>query len=183
MDRILVDNKIYRDLDFKKKPLKKGEYEDCKFNGCDLSNTDLADIKFVDCKFTACDLSLAKVTNTAFRGVTFRGCKMLGLRFDTCNEFGLSFSFDDCSLNHSTFFQTKLRKTGFKDSQMHEVDFAGCDLAGAVFDNTIIEKTDFRTSYNYSIDPENNRMKKAMFSIPGVVGLLDKYDILIGGRG
>jgi hypothetical protein len=34
-----------------------------------------------------------------------------------------------------------------------------------------------RTSFNYSIDLERNRIKKAQFSITGIAGLLDKYDI------
>ncbi|MDR3250221.1 MAG: pentapeptide repeat-containing protein [Tannerella sp.] len=112
---------------------------------------------------------------------------MLGLRFDTCLEFGLSFSFDNCQLNHSSFYKTKIKKTILKNSQLQETDFAECDLTSAMFDNcdltravfdhTNIEKADFRTSYNYSIDPEINRIKKAKFSILGVSGLLDKYDI------
>ncbi|MEI6884575.1 MAG: hypothetical protein WCO02_08810 [Bacteroidota bacterium] len=36
---------------------------------------------------------------------------------------------------------------------------------------------DFRSSFNYSIDPGMNRMKKAKFSLAGLVGLLDQYDI------
>jgi uncharacterized protein YjbI with pentapeptide repeats len=112
---------------------------------------------------------------------------MLGLRFDTCNAFGLSFSFDGCQLNHSSFYKMKIKKTVFKNTQLHEVDFAEADLSNAVFDNcyltqavfdhTIIEKADFRTAYNYSINPENNKIKKAKFSIQGISGLLDKYEI------
>src|SRR5690606_664484 len=107
--------------------------------------------------------------------------------FESCNEFGLRFSFDGCQLDHSSFFKTKIKKTLFKDSQLQEVDFAECDLSGATFDNcnlakanfdhTILEKSDFRTSYNFSIDPELNRMKKAKFSMMGISGLLHKYDI------
>jgi hypothetical protein len=52
-------------------------------------------------------------------------------------------------------------------------------LAGATFDNTNLEKTNFTTAFNYSIDPDNNRIKKAKFSVPGVLGLLNKYDIVI----
>ena len=114
---------------------------------------------------------------------------MLGLRFENCNAFGLSFSFDNCQLNHSSFYKTKIKRTVFKNSQLHEVDFTACDLTntlfdncdlkGAIFENTNIEKADFRTSCNYSLDPEINRIKKAKFSISGVSGLLDKYDIEI----
>jgi fluoroquinolone resistance protein len=42
-----------------------------------------------------------------------------------------------------------------------------------------LEKADLRTAYNYSIDPSINKIKKAKFSLPGVVGLLSKYDIEI----
>ena len=114
---------------------------------------------------------------------------MLGLHFENCNQFGLSFNFEHCSLDHSSFFQTKIKKTLFKDSQLRETDFAGCDLTSAVFDNcdleratfenTILEKADFRTSVHYSIDPEINRLKKAKFSLSGLVGLLEKLDIEI----
>ena len=49
-----------------------------------------------------------------------------------------------------------------------------------ISDQTILEKADFRTAKNYSIDPEQNRLKKAKFSLSGVVGLLRKYDIVVG---
>jgi uncharacterized protein YjbI with pentapeptide repeats len=83
----------------------------------------------------------------------------------------------------------KLKKTRFKNSNLSEVDFTeadltnslfeNCDLSGARFERTILEKADLSTSHNYSIDPELNKIKKAKFSILGIAGLLDKYDIEI----
>ena len=114
---------------------------------------------------------------------------MLGLRFDTCNAFGISFSFEGCQLNHSSFYKTRIRNTVFINCDLQETDFTDADLANAVFDkcnlskaifeNTVLEKADFRTSYNYAIDPEINRVKRARFSIFGIAGLLLKYDIEI----
>jgi uncharacterized protein YjbI with pentapeptide repeats len=114
---------------------------------------------------------------------------MLGLRFETCNEFGLSFSFQGCQLNHSSFYKLSIKKTNFRDTQLQEIDFTEADLTAAIFDNcnlqratferTVLEKADLRTSYNYSIDPALNRIKKAKFSLNGVIGLLEKYDIEI----
>ena len=114
---------------------------------------------------------------------------MLGLRFDTCDSFGLSLKFEGCFLNHSSFYELKLKNMLFKDSQLQEVDFVSCDLSTTVFDNcdlalaafneTNLEKVDFRTSYNYSFDPEKNRIKKAKFNISGLSGLLKKYDLEI----
>ena len=169
--------------------LTKGEYEGCTFNSCNFSDSDLSGNKFSDCEFNECNLSLAKLHKTALRDVKFKDCKMLGLRFDTCNDFGLSFSFEGCQLNHSSFYKMNIKKTVFKNSQLQETDFTeadltsalfeNCNLSQATFDQTTLEKADLRTSYNYSIDPENNRLKKAKFSMEGVTGLLDKYDIEI----
>ncbi|HZI00697.1 MAG TPA: pentapeptide repeat-containing protein [Flavisolibacter sp.] len=112
---------------------------------------------------------------------------MLGIRFDTVSGFGLSFSFESCQLNHSSFYKIQMKKAVFKNSQSLEVDFTEADLTSVVFDNcnlmkalfdhTILEKADLRTSYHFSIDPEINRIRKAKFSVSGISGLLDKYNI------
>lgn len=116
---------------------------------------------------------------------------MLGLHFESCSEFGLSFSFNKCALDHSSFYQTRIKKTSFTDCQLKDTDFTNCDvssaildrcdLSGATFDNTNLEKADLRSSYNYSIDPERNKIKKAKFSLQGIAGLLDKYELDIEG--
>lgn len=169
--------------------LKKGEYENCVFDNCDFSKQDLSECTFIECTFKVCNLSLCQLYTTAFREVTFIGCKLLGLRFDSCSEFGLSFKFDGCQLDNSSFFKTKIKKTAFMNTSLKEVDFTetdlseavfdDCDLSRATFDRTVLEKADFRSSYNFSIDPETNRLKKAKFSSMGLSGLLSKYDIII----
>jgi fluoroquinolone resistance protein len=189
MQTVYTEDKIFDKNDFTKLPLSKGEYENCTFKHCNFTENDLSDFKFMDCEFIGCNLSLAKMHRAALQGIKFKDCKMLGLRFDTCADFNLSFSFDNCTLNHSSFYKIKIKKTVFKNSQLQETDFTECDVTGSLFDNcdltnatfafTILEKADLRTSYNYSIDPEKNRVKKARFSLQGVTGLLDKYDIEI----
>lgn len=82
-----------------------------------------------------------------------------------------------------------MAKTNFKDCALQAIDFAECDLTGSVFDNcdlfqanfdrSILKKADFRDAFNYCIDPEKNQIKKAKFSLAGIVGLLEKYDIII----
>ncbi len=174
---------------FEANPLPVGEYEGCSFDQCNFAHSNLSDCKFIDCRFTGCNLSLTKLNMTAFREVQFKDCKMLGMRFDQCNAFGLSFSFEQCQLNHSAFTNTKIRKTHFSNCQLQEADFTGCDLTQviledcdltrATFEGSILEKTDFTTANNYSIDPERNKLKGAKFSRDGVAGLLDNYDIRI----
>jgi fluoroquinolone resistance protein len=183
-----MTEKYFQDENFASiNSLLKGSYEYCTFTNCNLAEHNLSDFKFTDCTFTDCNLSMAILINTAFRTVTFKGCKMLGLGFEKCNDFGLAFSFDQCQLNHTTFFKTKIKNTVFKNTQLIDVDFTqadltksifdNCNLEGATFDHTVLEKSDFRTSYNYIIDPDNNKIRRAMFSVSGIVGLLAKYDI------
>lgn len=189
--RMYHEDKTYnRDLDSSN--FQTGEYDHCVFTGCDLSNADLSESRFIDCEFINCNLDLVKLVKTVFRDVKFTGCKMQGLFFDSCDGFGLAFSFDNCLLSHSSFYQTKIKKTVFQSSKLIGVDFTGCDLTGssfkdceltnAKFETTIADRCDFREAHGYSIDPEQNRIRKARFSITGLAGLLDKYDIEIDNR-
>jgi len=191
-EMLYTEDKTFDKADFTEMFLAKGEYENCRFVNCNFSNSDLSDIKFLDCEFTGCNLSLVKLVKTGFGEVKFKDCKMLGLRFDTCNKFGFSIQVDNCNLDNSSFYQAKLIKTVFKNAQLREMDFTesdltgsvfdNCDLSGTLFENTDIEKADFRTSYNFSIDPNINRVKKAKFSLYGLPGLLNKYDIEIHSK-
>lgn len=114
---------------------------------------------------------------------------MLGLQFDACNQFCFAAVFDSCQLDHSIFYKMKLNRSSFLNSQLKGVDFSeadlkkskliGCNLLGATFQNTMLELADLRNATNYAIDPEQNRIKGAKFSVPEVIGLLDKYHIKI----
>ncbi len=189
MEEIYVSDKTFQRENFTQNILPKGEYENCVFENCDFSGCNLSGFKFVEVVFNDCNLSLAKCSKTAWRNITFKGCKMLGLRFDESLEFGLEFSFENCTLTHSSFYQMKIKKTVFKNTQLQETDFTeadltaaifdNCDLHKAVFENTNLEKTDFRTAYSYAFNPDMNRLKKAKFSVAGIAGLLQKYDIEI----
>ena len=175
--------------DYTTSALSKGEYDNCTFTGCNFSGSDLSYIIFSECEFTDCNFSMAKTQGTAFKDVDFKNCKMTGFNFSTAEPFLLSMNFTECQLNLSSFYGVKLKKARFKDCILHESDltqadftqasFAGCDFKHTVFENTVLEKADLRTAINYSIDPEQNRIKKAKFSLPEVTGLLDRYAIEI----
>jgi uncharacterized protein YjbI with pentapeptide repeats len=132
---------------------------------------------------------MANLKSTSFRDARFKDCKLLGLRFDECDNFLLSFNFENCIVNFSSFYGLKLKGVKFKGCKLEQVDFAGsdlrnsrfqeCDLSGANFGNTNLESSDLQTAANFSIDPEANRIYKAKFSIQNITGLLDKYTIII----
>ena len=185
-----IEDQVFEKVDFTTTGLVKGEYDSCRFIGCDFSNIDLLGVDFASCVFEGSNLSMVKPIKTAFRDVRFLSCKILGVHFETCNSFLFSVSFDKCILDLSSFCKLKMKKTRITQSSLHEVDFTetdlsegafdGSDFSRAIFENTNLGKADFRSSFGFSIDPSRNRMKKAKFSMEGVVGLLDKYDIVIG---
>ena len=117
---------------------------------------------------------------------------MLGIRFDLCDSFGFSVEFINCQMIHSSFYQVKTTNCSFLNCNLKEVDFSeadlskvnldNCDLSGAVFSRSNLEKSNFTTAYNYSIDPEDNKMRSASFSMPALTGLLDKYQLKISNR-
>ena len=165
------------------------EFDHCQFNNCDFSNTVFADCVFSDCTFTDCNLSMVKLPASSLKTVSFVKSKLLGIRFDECEDFLFSVAFAECILDYSWFSRKKMPKTVIGDSSLKEVNFADCDLTkavfsncnlqGTVFESTILKEADFRTAYNFAIDPEKNMMKNAKFSTDGLVGLLQKYDIKI----
>lgn len=189
MAKNYIEEKTFDGVDFTETALERGEYENCLFRNCSFSGVNLSELHFVECKFVDCDMSMAKLTGTALRTIFFKGCKLLGLHFEDCNEFLFAVEFENCLLNHSSFFKLKMKKTIFRQSDLQHTDFTEADLTNAVFDKcnlykaqfdrSILERTDFTTAENYSIDPVANKIKKAKFSIPGVIGLLDRYDIEI----
>lgn len=189
MQKNYFEDKNYDKLDFTTTLLQSGEYENCTFNNCNFSSSNLSNFVFSECNFIACNLSSAKITKTSFKNTSFKDCKLLGLHFETCNEFLFAVNFDKCNLNLSSFYKVKLKNTTFKNCTLHETDFTeaeasslvflNCDFLRAIFHNTNIEKSNFCSSYNYAINPEINKVKKAKFSLNGVIGLLEHLDITI----
>lgn len=185
---MIHEHKEFSGVNFSKDPLT-GDFEGCTFIDSNFQSADLSHVTFSECRFVNCNFSSVTVMQTAFRGVYFINCKMVGVRFDYCNSFILSLSFDGCQLNLSSFHGLEMQKTVFKECRLQEVDFSetdlqssiftSCDFAGATFGNTRLEKADLSSSHNFSIDPEENKIKGAKFSQFNLLGLLDKYEIVV----
>lgn len=187
MNELFIEKEVFDKIDYFQKKIVKANYENCSFVNCNFASADLSDINFVECEFRNCNLSLANIAHTTFRDVTFKDCKMLGLRFEKSNKAMFLAYFENDDLSMCSFIKLQLKKVKFVNCILRETDFTGaemkeslfdqCDLSGTRFENTNLEKADLRTSYNYTIDPEMNRIRKAKFSIHGITGLLQKYDI------
>jgi len=185
----MIENFKFRTQDFTIEPLVKDEYEDCTFDNCNFYGSDLSHISFRSCTFQNCDFSLVKLLNTTLSDVKFISCKLLGVQFEVINPFLLSVGFDNCLLKLAVFNKLKLKKTHFINCNLQEAEFSETDVAESLFDNcdfhraifyrTNLEKANMLSSFHYSIDPETNRIKGAKFSKASVIGLLDKYGIII----
>lgn len=183
------EQELFSKQNYSETPLAKGEYDNCNFRDCNFAKSDLSGIRFSDCTFAGCDLSNVKVSKASFQETAFKECKMLGFAFDSCDQIGMTVRFEKCQLDHSSFYQVKLNHTVFLASSLQGVDFTEadlrnaildhCDLLDATFDHSNLERANLSTALNYSIDPENNRIGGARFSMPSVVGLLNKYSIVI----
>ena len=183
----MMFDRTFKSQDFTKIRLPKGDFENCIFDSCDFSNALLDDQIFLECQFS--HFSNANITNSTFNDVLFTHCKMMGLKFETLNEFLREFRFDHCTLNLSSFYRMTLKNqkfehckligTDFSEAVLTDAVFDHCDLQNALFDNTVLEKSDFRTANNFSVDPIKNRIKHAKFSQENALTLLDTFNIVI----
>lgn len=181
----------YQGHDFSRQGVPSGAYEDCRFRNCIFTDCDLSGLRFTDCEFQDCDLSNAVVQDTAFQEVRFRDCKLLGILFSDCRTFRFKVDFFACQLNWASFQALPMKGTRFEKCQLIETDFTqtqledaifdAVNLEGAVFFRTHLVGADFRTADHFSIDPEENDLRKAHFSAYSLAGLLGKYQLRIEG--
>jgi fluoroquinolone resistance protein len=166
-----------------------GEFNGCVFKDCDFSGVSFLKTELTECTFVSCNLSNARFENAILNQVKFTQCKLLGVDFGKCSGFSFQVTFENCLLNYSLFLKNDLRKSVFKKCEFKEagviesnlagVKFIECDLSNTTFENNNLEKADFTFAYNYIINPGTNRLKKARFSMPDVIGLLKHLDIEI----
>jgi uncharacterized protein YjbI with pentapeptide repeats len=166
-------------------------FRDCTFRHCNLSEATLARCRFSDCEFIDCNLSLARLTGSSFDAARFTDCKMVGINWTQAHwprvRLARALSFHRCVLNDSTFFGLDLGECAlvecraldvdFTDANCTEADFQGTDLRDSVFARTRLAGANFIDACHYRIDIFNNDIKRARFSLPEAVALLDSLDI------
>lgn len=181
---IKYENKTYtvEELNFK-------EFECCIFLNCNFSDCNFIDVTFIDCIFNDCIFSGVKINHVALRTVFFNRCEIKDVNFAMCNKLIFEVHFKDCILDFSKFYTLKIKGTSFTNCSLVAIDFMSTDLTEVIFENcdlyrsefakAIANKANFKTSYNYTIDPEKTKIKKAIFALEGIKGLLFKHDILV----
>jgi fluoroquinolone resistance protein len=186
----------YQDQSFEALKLNRARIEssaflDCRFHRCSMVEAVLRSCRFHRCTFTGCDLSLAEVAGSVFVSVQFEECKLAGINWTKASynqpSIGKPLSFKKSILNHSTFISLPMQGTKIIECMAHEVDFreadlsdssfTGTDLHGSLFGNTTLHSADLRSARNYRIDPTENSLKDARFTLPEAMSLLYTLDI------
>ena len=168
-------------------------YAECVFEQCQFVDAVLDNLRLVDCVFTNCTVRNVEFRGCAVANVVFRDCDVVGLDWSEVRKYGvgrpLLAEMRGCTLKYNTFVRVKLPRADFSASRIFDCFFQECELREAVFAeadlrNTVFQgcdlrKADFREARSYAINIEDNRIAKAKFSLPEVVGLLGSLDIVI----
>jgi fluoroquinolone resistance protein len=189
MDQPAYYNQTFETTNYTGQAVRGREFDACTFKSCDFSNSVFPNNKFIDCTFEGCNLSMMKLTGSYLNNAAFSNCKMLGVNFSECDNLLFTVAFKACILDYSSFMGKKMTQTKFVKSSLKEVTFSlanlsgsvfdEADLAGAVFNQTDLSSANFVNAFNYSIDPELNQVKHAVFSAGSLQGLLHKYQVKI----
>jgi fluoroquinolone resistance protein len=171
-----------------KETIKTRIFEECEFANCIFVECIFDKCKFIGCHFNDSILSAGNPLNSTFINITFVKSRAIGFDWTKALKVEGLF-FDGCQINYSNFKLLKLPKIKIINSEAIEVEFAESDLSSGDFKNTNFENSrffktnlsgaDFRGAKNYFIDVKNNTLKKAYFSLPEAMVLLDSLDIIV----
>jgi fluoroquinolone resistance protein len=183
------DNQIYESISFNQFDITGHSFENCVFQSCHFNEMSLVKTGFLSCKFINSEIVLTKLEQTILNTVKFIDSKILGLSFADCNKFGFLIQFENCLIDNTVYYLNNFKKGKFINCHIRNTDFTECDMRETDFSNSQFERTsfrkcnlekaDFRTASDYGIDPFDNRIKKAKFSLPEAQSFLEFLGIEI----
>ncbi len=163
-------------------------FDNCIFTKCDFSRSFIENCKFTECTFINCNLSLSTFKSSTLNDVIFKSSKLIGISWSNCNEpFNVLFdssnisqnSFHTLDLRQMKFINSTIIDAGFEKCNLENAVFNNCDLKQTVFVNNSLKKANFKTSKNYLINPKQNNIEKAQFSLPEALSFLSLLPIEI----
>lgn len=160
---------LFRDCDFSGADLSGAAFEACRFEDCNLSNPDLSRARFVDAEFDSCKLA----------GLAFHRCDqlVLDISFFGCRLVGCNFS--GMKMKRSRFLSCELEGCWFQDAFLQEADFTASRFRDTLFHGADLQKAVFLEADGYAIDPRTNKVRKAVFGLPGALSFLDFFGIVV----
>jgi len=197
MDSISSDirytDQVFKDLHLDGMQILSSEFFDCVFRHCSFVETIFQKCRFINSTFQGCDLSLAEVPESFFSSTRFENSKIIGLNWAQADwaisSLGKSIDFIRSTISHSTFIGLNLKgiqikeciavDVDFREADLSQAEFTGTDLSESMFSKTNLSVADLRRARNYNIDPGQNVLKGAKFSLPEAMSLLYNMDIIL----
>ncbi|WP_131783766.1 pentapeptide repeat-containing protein [Legionella gresilensis] len=168
-------------------------FENCKFEKTNFNEAKLINCKFIDCEFLSCDLSAIQIINSSFSDTTFLESKLMGINWTKAKwpliRLTSPVQFYRSNISYSSFYGLDLKEIIIEECIAHDVDFREGNFSKgnfmltnferSLFIHTNLNSTSFIDAINYSINPTENDIRKAKFSIPEVLSLLRGFQIEI----
>lgn len=184
-------DQVFRDLQMPGEGILSSRFFNCQFKDCTFSDSVFKKCKFVSTTFINCDLNLVEVPESLFSATRFEQSKVMGVNWAqadwTYPGLGPPPEFFNSLINYSTFIGLNLvsmrvinctaSEVDFREADLSRADFSGTDLSKSLFKGTNLTAADLSRARNYHIDPGQNVLKGARFSMPEALSLLYSMDI------
>lgn len=131
------------------------------------------------------------VSKCSFFDTLFEACKAIGIHWTNAAwpniKLVCPLQFNQCILNDSSFLGLSLREmkmveckahdVDFRDADFTQADFSHTDFTHSLFSKTILTEANFAEAINYDINIFQNEVKRAKFTLPEAMNLLQHLDI------
>lgn len=169
------------------------QFNECIFINCSFENCECKNTQFHECTFEKSKLVRIGFVHSQMRNCSFHSCECIGLSFGNVVPHGsIDTVIHECKNTYFKYCMFQVMKLvkfqgvtnvfeqcSFHQCDLRQANFKDCQLLNSDFQHSNLSKADFRESYGYIIDPKDNQLKGAMFSIPEVLHLLDSFGIKI----
>lgn len=184
-------DQVFNNVNLHKAQILSSEFYDCVFRECNFVESIFKKCRFVNSSFKSCDLSLIQVLESSFSVTRFEDSKVMGVNWAQADwpttGLGKPLTFLRSAISHSTFIGLSLKDlkvkdcvaidVDFREADLSQADFTGTDLSKSLFKDTILTEADLSQARNYDIDPGQNQLQGAKFSLPEAMSLLYSMDI------
>jgi uncharacterized protein YjbI with pentapeptide repeats len=128
------------------------EFEECRFDGADLSGGSLPRARFGDCLLEQVNLANLRADRASMLRVRLAGCRMTGLHWldGELRDVVVSRCRADLAVfrasrfHYVRFEDCHLARADFQDADLRGAEFVDCDLTAAQFSHATMSGTRFR---------------------------------------
>lgn len=163
-------------------------FDGCTFTRCRFDSTVWKNLRFNECTFTLCTLLNVQWHGTRLHQATFSQCRLTGLNFgvlDTALLFSIALrdsrvagcTFPHMDLTKMAFTGNDLEECLFDDVVLRDADFSDVSFGNSRFRRCRLEGANFRGATGFALDPRENELRGARFSVDSALELVKAFGI------